>query len=301
MTTSLRRFEGILWILLASASFATMGAFTKAAVAAVGVADVVFWRSVIVAVVAFALAWRQGVSWRPGNVRLMLWRSFVGLVAMGLFFWSIGQIELGLAHTLLYTSPLFTVLLSGRLLGESGGWRRLVPALVAFAGVALVVRPDLAAVELGSLAALGAGLLAALAYIAVRRLRTSDPPARVVWFFAVFSALGTAPFALGDGFPTDTDHIGLLLAVGVFAAGGQLAMTRAYAVEEATIVGPFSNATVIFAWLLGLLLWDESLGWSGTLGMALVVLACAWLGRYGGGSGRSADQRPGVTAAPRPP
>jgi len=121
LKTLLTRFEGIAWILLASASFAAMGAFTKAAVAGVGVADAVFWRSVVVMLVALGLSWRQGVSLRPGNLRLMLWRSGIGLVAMGLFFWSIGQIELGLAHTLLYTSPLFMPLLSGRMLGEGGG------------------------------------------------------------------------------------------------------------------------------------------------------------------------------------
>jgi len=291
LKTLLTRFEGIAWILLASASFAAMGAFTKAAVAGVGVADAVFWRSVVVMLVALGLSWRQGVSLRPGNLRLMLWRSGIGLVAMGLFFWSIGQIELGLAHTLLYTSPLFMALLSGRMLGEGGGWRTLLPAGVAFGGVVLLVQPSAGQLELGTFAALGAGFLAALAYITVRRLRTTDPPARVVWFFAAFSAAATAPFALYDGVPTDPDQLALLLAVGVFAAGGQLAMTRAYAVEQATIVGPFSNVTVIFSFLLGLLIWDESLGLGGTIGMVLVVLACAALGRTAGGA--APPTRPG--------
>src|SRR5690606_5674368 len=123
---------------------------------------------------------------------------------------------------------------------------------------------------LGTLAALASGLLAALAYIAVRKLRTTDPPSRIVLFFSIFSMIATAPFALYDGVPLDATELGLLLAVGLCASGGQLAMTRAYAVEKATVVGPFSNATVVFSFAYGLIFWDETLDASALVGMALV-------------------------------
>lgn len=271
------RLAGIFWILLASLSFAIMGAATKVAVPVEGTLPVVFWRSVVVVAVSVGLIRLGGFSLRPGNWKLLLWRSFVGLMAMICFFWSLGRIPLGTANTLLYTSPLFTVLLAGVLLGEERRKWTLVLAAVAFAGVALVMRPSAMALDLGVGAALAAGFLAALAYIAVRKLRTSDPPARIVAWFSIFAGVVSLPFVLTTPLPDTPMRWVWLLAVGVFAAGGQLAMTQAYRVEQAHVVGPFSYATVVFSYALGLAFWDEEISLEAGMGVSLVVGAGALL------------------------
>ncbi len=281
--------EGVLWALGSSACFAGMGAFTKVAVPLAGVADVVFWRSVIVAAVSLGLALRKRQPLRPGRWGLLLARSGVGLVAMGLFFWSLGQVELGLANAMLYTSPIFLALLSWPLLRERVPLRAALAAGVGLAGVILIVRPGAVSLEVGLLAALGSGALAALAYIAVRRLRQSDPPERIVWFFAVFSSIFTLPFAITSGPAWGWEAAGPLAAVGLCAAGGQLAVTRAYALLEASQVGPLTNATVVFSWALGLAVWGESLGWVSGLGVGLVVLGAVGSGQRGSGRSKEAD------------
>lgn len=256
----------------ASASFACMGAFTKVAVPLSGVAGVVFWRSVVVAAVSLGLALQRGQSLKPRRWGLLTWRAAVGLLAMGLFFWSLGEVELGLANALLYTSPLFIALLSWPLLRERVSWLALGSAVVGGVGVVLLVQPGAVRFELGLVAGLGAGFLAGLAYVAVRQLRTSEPPERIVWFFSIFCVVFSAPFVWWTGPALSWVSVGPLLAVGLFAAAGQLAMTRAYAAEEASVVSPVTNATVVFSWLLGLGVWGESPGVWATVGMVLVVL-----------------------------
>ncbi len=265
------RLAGIAWIILASVAFSIMGVATKLAVPVEGTLPVVFWRSVIVFVVAFALARAQKVSLRPKRWGLLMWRSITGLVAMILFFWSLGQIPLGTATTLLYTSPLFTVLMAGAMLGERRQRRTFPLALLAFIGVGLVLGPDASTLGWGALAALAAGFLAALAYVAVRQLRASDPPARIVAFFSVVAALACAPATRAAPLPDSFERWAWLAAVGLCAAGGQLCMTWAYRVEQAHVVGPFSYATVVISWAIGLIAWDEPLTALGALGVALVV------------------------------
>ncbi len=256
-----------------------MGAATKVAIGHFHVLELVFWRSVVVSVVACALMWRGGISPRPGSWRWMLTRSILGVLAMICFFWSIGEIPLGTATTLLYTSPLFTVLLSGRVLGESRDRWTLPLVSVAFAGVILILRPVDVVVGWGEIAALFAGVLASLSYLSVRHLRTTDPPARIVGFFSMFGALVCAPFMVTKSLPDVPLDWFVLLAVGVSATLGQLAMTWAYRLEKANVIGPFSYATVVVSYFLGLIFWKEVLRWDATLGIVLVVLAGAALSR----------------------
>lgn len=273
------RLAGLGWILFASLSFAAMGAFVKHAMVGLSAFDAVFWRSVVVAAVAFGLMRAQRIPMRIGNPRLLLWRSVVGLTALFAYYWSLGEIPLGTATTLLYTHPLFTVLLSGMLLGERRVRRALPLAALAFVGVALILRPAVLEADLGTFAALASGFLASLAYIAVRGLRDSDPPARIVFWFSIFAILVSAPLALHDGLPQTPTQWLVLLGVGVSASGWQLGMTNAYRLERATIVGPLSYVAVLISFLFGLALWSEVLDLEATLGIGLVIGSGAVLAR----------------------
>ncbi|PIE18414.1 MAG: hypothetical protein CSA66_04845 [Proteobacteria bacterium] len=271
-------------ILLASVASTAMGALTKAAHDHVDTANIVLWRSLIVAAVAYGLVRRQRLPLRAGSPGLMLWRSLIGVCAMVCFFWSLSRIPLGTATTLIYTHPLFTVTLAGPLLGERPRRAAYVLAALAFGGVLLVVRPGSVPVTWGSVAALSAGLMAALAYLSVRKLRATDPPARIVFWFSLISAAVVAPFAVAAGLPTGAEAWLLLGGIGVAATGAQMGMTWAYRVERAEIVGPFSYATIVLSYLVGLVVWDEVIDlWAGA-GVALVVAAGAALSRYAAAS-----------------
>jgi drug/metabolite transporter (DMT)-like permease len=267
-------------MLASTISFSAMGALTKVAVPLSGLAAVIFWRSVVVTGVGFMVGRRRGVSLRPRRHGLLFLRSFVGFVAMGMYFWALGHIPIATATALLYTNPIFVVLLAGWLLGESRSVGTLVAVFVAFGGVLLILRPDVGDLDLGALLALGAGVLAAFAYLAVRRLRETESSEGIVVHFGLFSVLGSAPFAFGDMLPSEPSHGWMWLGIGLAAAGGQITMTRSYHMERASVVGPFSYATVVWAVLLGVMFFDEPLSVATGLGVALVVAAGVWMSRH---------------------
>ncbi len=277
MVRAMPRLVGVFWILFASTAFAGMGALTKAAHGHVGLFEIVFWRGAYSALVAWLLARRNGTSLRPGHPWLLFARSVVGLVAIMAYFSAIDRVPLGTATALLYTSPIFLVLLSGPVLGEERAAGAMPMVALAFAGVLLIVQPGVAPLDLGSLLALGAGLLSALAYLAVRRLRETDPPTRIVLWFSLFSVLVTAPVALTRLDALTWAAFGLLTAIGLTAAAGQLALTQAYRVERASVVGPYQYVTVALSYVIGLVGWDERLSLLAVAGIACIGVAGARL------------------------
>lgn len=277
------RWHGVWWMLFASASFSAMGAMIKAAVPTLSTAQVVFWRCVVIGVVAHVLMRRHRLALRPGHPRRMAIRCAAGLAAMLCFFWSVSQLPLGTATALQYTSPIFTVLLAGPLLGEWAGRRGWLLVGVAFFGVLLILRP---AVDVGALplaVGLLGGMLAAWVYVVVRQLRETDPPSRIIWWFALSSAVATFPFAVADGWPDNPRIWALALGIGLAATGGQFGMTQAYRLEKATVIGPLSYATVVLSALAGMAFFQEVLDPYTGIGIAIFVTAGA---KLSAGAGR---------------
>ncbi len=273
------RLQGIAWMLFGAVGIGGMSGLTHLVREEVSAPTAIFWRSVVVVSVAALMAKRQKISLRPGSPKMLAWRSFTGLTAMVAYFWALGEIDLGPAATLIQTAPLFIALLSGRVLGEASDRKTLLPTGLAFLGVVFILQPTDLSLEWGEIAALSAGFIAALAYMAVRSLRETDPPARIVFWFAALSGVVTAPWALMDNFPNGAGLWIALLGVGVTATVGQLAMTQALRLEKANVVGPFAYATVGISYLLGVIFWDERPTLLATVGMAMVVASGIWLSR----------------------
>lgn len=271
-----------LLMLLSSLLFAIMGAGVKFALEHYGTAEVVMYRSIVGAVVIVVLARANGISLATPVPLMHMWRSVVGVTALGLWFFSIGGLPLGTAITLNYLSSIWMALfvVAGAILaGQSRGFDGRLVLIVAmgFAGVALVLRPTLEPQQWWhALAGLLSGILAALAYLQITALgRIGEPETRVVFYFSLGGTLGGALAAvLGDGFHAHSlGSMAGLLVIGVLATLAQLLMTRAYAIGQLLTNAALQYLGVAFSFALGVWLFDDPLTWAAVAGMVLIAAA----------------------------
>ena len=143
--------------------------------------------------------------------------------------------------------------------------------VTAFAGIVLIVSPDLRSVEPDALLALGSGFFAAFAYMYVRELRTTDSPTSVVFWFAAASVAGSVVQAAPDLFSLDTKTLAALVGIGIGAGGGQVGITMAYQKANAAWVSAFSYLTVIVATFYGFTVFGETLSTADWIGGLLIV------------------------------
>ena len=261
----------VLWMIFGSLCFGTMNALVKWTSFLADVWMIIMVRSAVIAFAVAIFATSRGLSLKVSDKRTMLLRCIVGLTAMILYFTALGRIPIGQAVTLQYTAPLFVALLSGRVIRE-----RVEPAVAllvgtAFAGIVLIVSPDLSSIDSDALLALGSGFFAAMAYMYVRELRNTDSASSVVFWFAAFSVVGSIFQALPDVAGLEWKTIAALIGIGIGAGGGQVGITMAYHRANAAWVSAFSYLTVIVATFYGFILFNESLGASDWLGGLLIV------------------------------
>ena len=144
-----------------------------------------------------------------------------------------------------------------------------------FVGGVFLLQPTLARDQwLGAAFGLGSGIISSIAYLNVRRLgELGEPEWRTVFYFSALSALGGLPWLLLANPFHAIDLRGwlLLLGVGGFGVLAQLCMTAAYKRGKTLVSASLAYSTVVFSGAFGMLLWDETLPWSGWLGVVLIV------------------------------
>ena len=267
-------------MVLASFLFATMSVCVKLASELYGTAEIVFYRGMVGALVLAIVAKRQGGTLRTAVPAMHFWRSVSGVLALGLWFYAIGNLPLATAMTLNYMSSVWMALFligGAVMLGTSKVDGRLVATvLLGFVGVALILRPTIEQNQLWhGLIGLMSGVLAATAYLQVTALgRAGEPVYRIVFYFSLGGMLlGLVTSLAGGGLTAHTTWKGpaLLLAVGVLATVAQMMMTRAYGVGRPLVNASLQYLGIAFSFVYGALLFNDRVTWMAVLGMCFIV------------------------------
>jgi drug/metabolite transporter (DMT)-like permease len=258
---------------------------------------VVFARNGLALLFIAPLALRDGLAGlRTGRFREHLLRTAAGLGSMYCFFFAIHHLPLADAVLLQYTTPLFLPLVEAVWLrgGASSALegRVLAPLLLGFAGVVVVLKPGPGLFQAAALLGLAAGLLSAVAQTGIRRMTSTEPASRIIFYFSFLStAVSAAPAAVRWVAPGPTE-LAVLVLLGAAATVAQLAMTRAYAQAPAAQVGAFVYSSVPFAMLFDWIRRRHPPGLTSLVGALLIA---------GAGVAMLRLQRPAPAPAPADP
>ena len=240
----------------------------------VPVLEIIFFRNFFAFVPVLAYVWRTsgfGVlkTRRPlGH----LTRSTMGLTGMVCGFTAVGLLPLTQSTALSFSAPLFMTALSALVLREPVGRHRWAAVAIGFVGVLIMVHPDpTRMVSVGTLFALAGAVGTAGAMTAIREIGRTEPGPTIVFYFTLAGAvLGLASLPFGWVIP-DASTLALLIAAGLVGGVGQLFLTEALRRAPVAVVAPFDYTQLVWASLLGFLVWGETPKWTTLAGAAVVA------------------------------
>lgn len=250
-----------------------------------GAHELVFFRSLVSFTICVWIIRKRKVPFWGNNKKWLLIRGFAGVFALTIFFFTLQKLPLAVASIVQYLSPIFTVLLSIIFLKEKLIKWQWICILSAFMGVLLMgINRETEMGEtistfwmlMGILAAFGS----AVAYFAIVKLKDSDDAIHVVLYFPMLAIPITGIWCLFDFVMPRGIEWSFLLIIGVFTQMAQVCMTKAFHTESASAIVPFQYLGAIYAFVIGLFMFDEHLNWtiyfslllifSGVVGNALI-------------------------------
>lgn len=266
--------RGALIYLLASLAFVSTDSLAKVLLTDVPLIPMLLGRNIayVVAVVVLLGGRSPARLLRTTRPRTQVIRGLLMFGSTATWFWGLSLLPIAEMSTLSSTAPLMTVVLAGPFLGERVSRTAVAGAVIGFAGVLVMVGIDPAHLEAAMLLPLANAAILAVFYLLTRDLRDEPVNVTVFWSGMVPLAASAVLFATvsTERPPTPVEWLGIAV-VGLLALTAHRLLVAAYHWARATDLAPMGYLSVLWAFIVGALVFSEPLTASGVLGAIAIA------------------------------
>ena len=238
----------------------------------IGAVEIVFFRSLVSLIMSYVMIRSLGLSIWGNNKKWLIIRGMAGSMGLLLFFVTIKEIPLGSAIAINYLSPIFTSVLGIYIVKEKVQPIQWLFFGLAFAGVLAIQgfdeRVPMIYAMAGVLGAVGAGL----AYNSIRKLKGSDHPLVIIFYFPLITLPITSVYLIWHWQTPNFFELIMLLGIGVVTQFAQYFLTKAYQSDELSKISSIQYIGIVFALFFGFVLFDETYSAYSGLGILLILL-----------------------------
>ncbi|WP_262713926.1 DMT family transporter [Salibacter halophilus] len=262
--------KGVQYMLISALCFSLMQLCVKF-LSHLPFTELVFFRSIVSLVLSLIILKRAGVHPLGNKRKYLVLRGIFGVIALSSFFFTLQNLPIATAIVIQYLSPMFTALFAIWILKEPMKPIQWLFFALSFAGIIVIkgFNDDIDLIYM--IAGVVSAVFAGLAYNMIGKVKGSDHPVVVVFYFPLIATpiMGVVSLFYWET-PVGWDWL-IILAMGIFTQLAQVTMTKAWQAEEANQIAPLKYVGIIFA-----LFWDYSIfgishNWSMFVGIGLVI------------------------------
>lgn len=245
-------------MVLSTVAFSAMHAMIVAITRDLHPFQVAFFRNVFAILMFTPLFWQSGLSFlRTDRIWMHVLRASLNVVAMLMFFTGLAMTPIARVTALSFTAPLFMALLSVIIFRERMVSARWIALIAGFAGTMIVMRPDVAAWDVGALLVLASALIWAFTMVTIKALSRTDSSITITGYMAILlTLLSFGPALWVWTWPTQEQFLWLAV-IGATGTLAQLSLAEALKRADATAVMPFDFLKLVWASLLGFMIFDQ--------------------------------------------
>lgn len=275
MTMLSDNLRGAVFMMLAMAGYVVNDTLMKLASGEIALAQGVFLRGLMASAMLAAFAAYKGQLFHRATwpeMKVILVRSFAEIAATYCYLTALFNMPLASLTAIMQSLPLAVTLAGSLFLGQKVGWRRYLAILVGFGGVLIIIRPG--GSDFNAFALWG---LAAVAFVTLRDVAAAKLSRRTPSIFAaLFTAFGVT---LAAGIlqifepwqPVSPLNFTYLAFAAVFILLGYITSISAMRIGEIGFVSPFRFTVMVWALLIGVLVFQDYPDFWTLVGIAIVV------------------------------
>lgn len=265
---------GSIFIVLAFLANTIQSVFGKAIESEVSV-EMFSWVTFLSAlvVVTIIVALRRFRDLNTTVLPMHLLRGGTGISGFLLFIGAAQTTSLMNANVLLNTTPIFIPLLAMAFLHNRINRQLWLAIAMGFAGMVIIVKPSATIfTDPGNLLGLLAGFVTAIEFLAVKKLDESDSPLTQMFYFLLIGTVICSFLVAGKFQAITASHMLIMLATGICLVLFQFLLIKAYMYAKPHEIGAFQYSSVVFAAILGWVVFKESLDAATIAGTTLVCI-----------------------------
>ena len=272
--------RGVIWVIIGTLFFALNDVAVKTAGLTIHPLQLGFFRYFFGFILLSPLFFQFGrENLKTERLGLHFLRAVIAGTGQILVFYSVIHLMLADATAISFSRPLFMTLLAVLILREKVGWRRWTATAIGFIGVVVVVRPGDGVIEPAALVGICAAFLFSIGIVLIRRLGTSEPPIRILFYYHIIGAvLSLGPAILVWKQPNAGEWV-MLLMIGVLTTVAMSCFVRGFVVGEVSVLAPMEYTRLVYAAILGYLVFSEiPMIWT-WIGSAIIIASAIYIAR----------------------
>ena len=181
------------------------------------------------------------------------------------------------AIAIAFIAPVLTTILGIVVLKETVSWQRWTAIIIGFCGVLIIVQPTGDAFKLAALAPLGAAAFGAARDVITRAISISENSISILFssmFMVALAGFFTYPLGWNN---LQLDHIWIFIVSGLLVGLAQYLMIEAFRLGKVAVISPFKYSSLLWAILIGLLVWNDFPSKYVILGAIILILSGIYL------------------------
>ncbi|MEX0582555.1 MAG: EamA family transporter [Sneathiella sp.] len=275
---SSKTLQGIAWMVLSSILFVGMTGIIRHLGSGLPAVEAAFIRYFMGSLLILPMVIRH---W-PGlpNKRETWFYISRGIVHGGgviLWFYAMARIPIAEVTAIGYVAPIFVTIGAALFLGERLQFRRIGGVICGFIGALIILRPGFQEINLGQIAQLCAAPLFAISFILAKKLTETQSSSMIVGMLSIACTVALLPGAIYQWRNPTMDELMWLALAAVIATSAHYTLTRAFQAAPITVTQPLGFLQLIWAAILGMLVFGEALDPYVMIGGAVIVGAATYI------------------------
>ena len=274
MTKQNERF-GILLMIITTIVFASQDGLSKYLATEYNVYMVVMIRYWFFATFVISMSSRRtGGIKRVAKTKspiLQIFRSLILVAEMCITILAFTLLGLAETHAIFASYPLIIAMLSGPILGEYVGWRRWLAISVGFIGILIILNPGNGIFSPYALVPLAGAILFALYGLLTRYVGQYDNSSTSFFWTGVVGSIAMTVVGLNFWDPVSKSDWSIMLLLSASGVVGHYLLIKCYEVAEASAVQPFAYLQLIWASMIGIIIFGEQITTNVLIGACIIV------------------------------
>jgi len=204
-------------------------------------------------------------------------RGVVHTAGVILWFFAMARIPIADVTAMNYVSPVYVTIGAALFLGEKIAARRFIAIVFGLIGALIILRPGFRELDAGHIAMIFCPLSFGASYLLAKRVSQELSPAIIVTMLTITVSIGLAPLALSVWIKPTFFEVTILAGVAVLATLGHYSMSQAFRVAPVSVTQPVTFLQLVWAVLVGSLLFHEAVDPYVVLGGAVIVAAVSFI------------------------
>ena len=202
---------------------------------------------------------------------LQIFRSVILVAEMCITILAFTLLGLAETHAIFASYPLIIAMLSGPILGEYVGWRRWLAISVGFIGILIILNPGNGIFSPYALVPLAGAILFALYGLLTRYVGQYDNSSTSFFWTGVVGSIAMTVVGLNFWDPVSKSDWSIMLLLSASGVVGHYLLIKCYEVAEASTVQPFAYLQLIWASMIGIIIFGEQITTNVLIGACIIV------------------------------